>query len=499
MEKLNNQQFIGISAIIFAASFGATLGLGSCSSMAFLMSIPVILAWKAQRKSLLLPLSIAAVAGFTAVYLLLGMPTVSSGLANQTVSMLVFATLLVVLTYPANATSEPNNSHHGKTKGQARMEGDWEIGQFLDDDLKEEVMALAETRPNPNMEFAKEGDGAMKRLMSLETKFHALDQVALIAISDISGNITYVNDNFAKRSQYSAKELIGHNHRLQKSGMHPDGYFDELRMTIAANKVWHGEICNKAKDGTFYWMDTIVAPIEPEITPDTKYMAFGIDITHLKEDHNSEPSSFLRAFSRKLAEKNTVLQAQIEQLEESNHQLDVMTQQFPIWIRPEDRYNQFHQSFEAAGLTVEVSQQDINEGIAANFFWSSETQQNQMYFAFAQYVDHCTEYSPIEQTALSDFLYSQINNSQPLLFTDVAKKINDVNSGIQILIGKVDKESFQICLVSNQPLIIKTVLGQEHLLIPFEPYQMLMNQGASLSTIWRNANPCDTMLEIGRS
>jgi diguanylate cyclase (GGDEF)-like protein/PAS domain S-box-containing protein len=146
----------------------------------------------------------------------------------------------------------------------------------------------------------------------------ALDQGSIMATTDANGKITYVNEQFCEVSKYSRNELIGQTHQMLNSGLHSKHFFKNLWGTIKSGKVWRGDIRNKAKDNSYFWLSCTIIPILDEQGEIQRYISIRTDITERKE--LEEQAAFFayyddltglpnrRKFNKDLSEKMNSLQ-----------------------------------------------------------------------------------------------------------------------------------------------------------------------------------------------
>jgi PAS domain S-box-containing protein len=165
---------------------------------------------------------------------------------------------------------------------------------------------------NPNgVAIPVDANEIVRLKTELMGQLSALHNAAIVSETDLQGNITFANDMFYKFCKYSPEELIGRNHRILKSGHQPDEIFVELWQTISRGKVWAGEVKNKAKDGSYYWVWATITPIlDLETKRPIKYVSVRFDITQQKL-HEEE-----------LEVKNKEINQLLERLQQAQQQLE---------------------------------------------------------------------------------------------------------------------------------------------------------------------------------
>ena len=151
--------------------------------------------------------------------------------------------------------------------------------------------AMLEARRSFEAELTTSNEKTFKALLELEEQKYALDQHALVSITDTAGKITFANEKFAAISGYAIDELLGQDHHILNSSHHPGAFFQQIYETLGQGEVWRGEICNRNKGGQLYWVDSTIVPFIDEHGITTSYVAIRTDISARKHaELNSENS-----------------------------------------------------------------------------------------------------------------------------------------------------------------------------------------------------------------
>ncbi|MBV8679519.1 MAG: response regulator [Aquitalea sp.] len=201
--------------------------------------------------------------------------------------------------------------------------------QAAGDDLEDLISVVAEL-----VQYRQQGQQAIREAQrALENQKFALDQHAIVSVTDRNGIITYANDKFCQISGYSREELLGNSHNLVNSGLHPASFFSEMWRCISSGKVWTGEIRNRTKNGSLYWVAATIVPFADEGGRPSQYVAIRTDITARHE-------------------ASAHLQEQLHFVEEL---LEAMP--LPIYVKdPQLRYQRMNRAFEEY---FSVSRQDF--------------------------------------------------------------------------------------------------------------------------------------------
>jgi PAS domain S-box-containing protein len=241
-----------------------------------------------------------------------------------------------------------------------------------------------------------------KRLRDFEASFlaearmieKAINEHSIIAITDQYGKIIYVNEKFCSVSKYSAEELIGQDHRVINSGYHSKEFFRSLWSTIKEGKAWRGEIRNRAKDGTYYWVDTTIVPLLDSTGLRYKYVAIRTEVTEHK----------------KLKQK---MEGQVAELARSNDELE----QFAYVVT-----HDLQEPLRAINSFVQLLKKYCD---------------NQLNERANDLIAHTVSGTNRMQMLINDLLtYAQVNASQVPVEIDCERLLNNVLIDLSIIIGE---------------------------------------------------------------
>jgi PAS domain S-box-containing protein len=178
----------------------------------------------------------------------------------------------------------------------------------------------------------------------------AIDLHSIVAATDPAGRITYANDRFLEVSGYTREELLGRNHRILKSGHHPHSFYEGMWRTITRGEVWRGEVCNRAKSGRLYWVDTTIVPFLDAQGRPQQFLSLRTEVTRLKETENAlsglthDLERRVESRTAELGEVNARLEREIQEHREAAEKL----------AQSESLYRLLFQSVSDYFYTVEV-------------------------------------------------------------------------------------------------------------------------------------------------
>ncbi|MCA9263951.1 MAG: PAS domain S-box protein, partial [Planctomycetales bacterium] len=167
-------------------------------------------------------------------------------------------------------------------------------------------------------------------LSELTQRQHAIDAASIVAMTDRDGRILSVNDKFVEISGYTANELVGKTHRVIRSDVHDEAFFEDLWKTISMGRIWRGDICNRRKDGSLYWVNTTIVPLRDSAGEITRFMSLRVDITQRKQVEQE-----LRDSQQKLQATLSSIEDLIFVLDEAGRIVEFHAQEDQLYVPPE--------------------------------------------------------------------------------------------------------------------------------------------------------------------
>ena len=189
---------------------------------------------------------------------------------------------------------------YGITKGGAEFPVEISLSSFQTETGMRTIAAIRDVS-----ERKRAADALGVKIKELADFKSALDEHAILAITDPQGVITYANDKFCAISQYSREELLGNDHRMINSGYHSKEFWREAWSTVGSGKTWKGEVRNRAKDGSFYWVDATIVPFLDDRGKPIQYLAIRTEITARKKVEE-EREKLIHELQKALAEVKTL-------------------------------------------------------------------------------------------------------------------------------------------------------------------------------------------------
>lgn len=215
---------------------------------------------------------------------------------------------------------EAHDDYHDKQVKQLQKQQRQVVGMMIGVTLVSILVGLLITRwvthwnSRVIARFTEDEAHLRSTLDELTLRQQAMDAHSIVSVADASGNITHVNDKFCEVSGYSLDELIGANHRIVKSGFHPDAFYQDMWDTINHGCIWQGKVKNRAKNGQYHWMETTIVPLLDESGLPVRYISVRTEITKIMEMEEA------------VRQANVILESNIiertHQLEQAKQQLE---------------------------------------------------------------------------------------------------------------------------------------------------------------------------------
>ena len=216
-------------------------------------------------------------------------------------------------------------------------------------------MTSAETKTSTAEinEMKKNYEQYQREHFELEALYNALNNYTITSKTDADLNITYVNDEFIRVSQYPRSELIGNNHRMIQSGIHPESMWKELYGNITNGKPWKGIVKNRSKDGTYYWVAAFFFPIPDKNGKIINYCGIRYEITGLKEkEEELERQTQILEDQAAQQEEQLAQQEALVELGENLRSLDSSILDGTIAIKAADRMSRIGRTSEESAERV---------------------------------------------------------------------------------------------------------------------------------------------------
>ena len=215
----------------------------------------------------------------------------ANALAKISLALLIITITLIIIIviWQSRRITDPINKLAQASLKAAEENSDMKIEVNADNEigvLADALNTMLTIRQEQALEIWHSHQETQQALKDLAAQKYALDQHSLVSVTDRHGNITFANEKFSKVSGYSQQELIGKNHRMLNSGTHSKQMWKEMYQLTNQGLVWHGEVCNKAKSGEFYWVDTTIVPFMDENNNPKSYISIRTDITKRKQIEN---------------------------------------------------------------------------------------------------------------------------------------------------------------------------------------------------------------------